>query len=102
MTSQATTQANTTHVRELVLFITNDGELYSKHVLSILANLKKKLAKGAYVEELALISWYALATEGAKKYAKEFGGNWQLFTVADRKEAAKELAECYDEQLREA
>ena len=91
-------------VRDLVLFIENDGNLYRQRTLPIIDNLKKKIAKGIYDETKALILWGYLADDGAKRYDKELGsgrGSMTMFNKAEREEAAKELARYYDEHIHE-
>lgn len=89
-------------IRELVIFIDNDGNLYRQMTQPIHKNLINKKAAGKYSSTLALKAFENLATEGAKRYAKEVGGHlagWnQMFTVADRKEAAKELRDSFEEE----
>lgn len=85
--------------RELALFIINNATLY-KQAQEVMKSLRKKIKAGKYEAEKALILWQHHAEAGAKAYAKEFGGVWHtLFSVADRKEAAKEIAEHYQEEL---
>jgi hypothetical protein len=92
----------TTESRELTIWIENDGNLYRRQTLPIIKNLQKKIAKGTYDPKKALILWKHLADSGAISYAKEFGGVYhEMFSVADRKAAAIELAASYDEHLKE-
>jgi hypothetical protein len=92
----------TTESRELAVYIENNGNLYRQQTTPIIKNLKRKIAKGVYDATKALILWKHLADSGAKLYVKEFGGKWdEIFSVADRKLAAKELAEYYTEELHE-
>lgn len=90
-------------VRELVLTITNDGDLYRQQVQPILANLRKKVKKGTYQPELALKLWMYLADSGAKKYAQEHGSPgfpWhKMFPTSVRRQVAKELQDSYEEEL---
>lgn len=88
---------NKDNVRELVLYITNDADLYRQRITPIVKNLQKHLAKGRYNATEAQKSWKRLADEGAKKYNKEFGSGEQIFSVADRKQAALDLADEYEE-----
>ncbi len=93
-----------TEVTELVLYITNDSVLYRQQAQPIIANLRKKIAKGTYDAAKAVKLWGYLANSGAQKYTKEYGGSgngsYGSFSAADRREAAKELAESYEEELR--
>lgn len=90
-------------VRELVLYTTNDGDLYRQQVQPILANLRKKIKKGTYQPELALKLWMYLADSGAKKYAQEHGSPgfpWhKMFPTSVRRQVAKELQDSYEEEL---
>jgi len=79
---------------ELKLFIDNDGDLYRQQTTSITKNLQRKLAKGVFDKEKSKKLWMYLVESGAKKYAKEFGGEWhKIFSMADRKAVAAELAD---------
>lgn len=87
---------------ELAIYAINNADLYRQRTQPILKNLKLKIAKGKYDAALALKLWKYAADDAAQRYAKEFGGVWhKLFSVADRKEAAKEIADHYAEELRE-
>ncbi len=92
-------------VRELVLFIDNDGDLYRQMTTPIMKNLAKKMLKGTYNHELAVKGWGHLANAGAKKYTQEFGtpgpnGSYGNFDVATRKAAAAELAEAFESAVK--
>ncbi len=95
-----------TEVRELVLYITNDGDLYRRQAQPIIKNLQKKIAKGTYDAGKAVKLWGYLADAGAQKYTKEFDaqpglhGSYGAFSAADRRAAAKDLQESYEEELR--
>lgn len=94
-----------TETRELALYIENNGDLYRRQTIPIIKNLQRKIAKGTYDPAKALILWKHLADSGAQMYAKEFGGpgdKWSaMFSVADRKTAAAELADYYEEHVKE-
>jgi len=81
---------------ELKVFIDNDGQLYRQMTTSIHKNLVTKIAKGVYDKTLAEKAWGHLVEAGAKKYAKDAGSGaaWHtMFSVADRREVARELNE---------
>lgn len=83
--------------QELVLYIENDGDLYRQQNVPILRNLANKAAQGKYDHQKAIKLWMYLMDNGAKKYAKEFGGTWNtMFPVAARKEAAKVFADDFE------
>ena len=89
-------------VRELVLYITNDSDLYHRWVEPIIANLRKKVKRGVYNPELAVKLWKRLADEGAKKYDKELNdgpGRVDWLNVPTRVAIAKELCDHYQEQV---
>jgi hypothetical protein len=84
---------------ELELFIDNDGDLYRQQTTPIIKNLATKMAKGQYDHAKAVKLWGYLMEAGAKKYAKEFGGTWNLmFSVATRKECAERFAKAFEAQ----
>lgn len=84
--------------QELVLFIENDGDLYRQQNQPILRNLANKAAQGKYEHTKALKLWMYLMDNGAKKYAKKFGGGewYKMFSVAARREAAKVFADDFE------
>jgi hypothetical protein len=77
---------------ELCVFTENDGQIYHSQTLSILKNLATKKARGDYDREGAVKLFMYLAESGARKYARESGGDesqWHdMFPVAVRKIAA--------------
>lgn len=90
---------NTIESRELALYAINDAEIYNRSVF-VIESLQKKIKAGKYDADKALIAWGYVAEAAAKKYAKEFGGVWHsVFSVADRKLAAKEIAEHYESEV---
>ncbi len=92
--------------RELELFIVNDGDLYRQNIGPVVKNLAKKMAKGTYKHDLAVKLWLYTAGFGAQKYTKEHGGSgngsYGSFSPADRKAVAKELADYYLDEVKEA
>lgn len=93
---------NVETVRELVLFATNDGDIYRSQTTSIIKSLAKKMKRGVYDHEKATKAFEYMADTAAKKYFKEFcmGGNWYtIFPKAERTATAKELADYYIEEI---
>ena len=87
--------------QELKLFTENDGDLYHHQTTSILKNLATKKANGKYDHNLAAKLFMYLAESGAKKYAKEFGGVWNLmFPVTVRKEVADEWRDEFEDEYK--
>ena len=87
-------------VDELVLYISNDGQLYQSRVIPIVKNLHKKVQKGVYNPELAVKLWKYLADAGAQKYGKEFDMQGAI-SVATRVEVAKKLRDEYEELVQQ-
>ncbi len=92
---------------ELAMYIVNDGDLYRQNISMVIKNLAKKIKKGTYDPQKALKLWQYSAQWGAQKYTKEFRiagthGSYGMFSPSDRKDAAKQLAEHYEDELREA
>ena len=89
--------ADTEYAREIALFAVNTESLYRQRALPIIANLRKKIAKGTYDAALALKAWQYLADDAAKLYAKEYG--CPIVNKATRIAAAAEIAEYYADDL---
>lgn len=92
-------EADEPMARELFWFIVNDGDLYRRQTTPIIANLKKKIAKGVFDRDKAVKMFEYLAKSGAEKYAKENGMFVSDFTPATRKMVAKKLEEKYREEV---
>lgn len=84
-------------VRELQLFIDNDGRLHNSQYIPIIKNLSAKKARNVYDHALSQKLWMYLVEAGAKKYAQEYGGSdsvWhEMFPKNVRLAVAKELAD---------
>jgi hypothetical protein len=85
-------------VRELGLYIENDGELYRRQTEPIEKNLLLKAKRGKYDPKKAPKLWGYLVESGAKKYAKEFGGGkWNdMFPKRDRDELSRQAARAFE------
>ena len=97
----------TPEANELVTYAVNESNLYRNVQEAILKNLRKKIAKGVYDADKALILWKYHADHAAQLYTKEYkafgpNGSYGIFTPAQRKEAAASLADHYNEELMEA
>jgi len=91
----------TDEARELLLYIENDGDLYRQQFTPILKNLTAKKARGIYEHDKAVKLFLYLVESGAKKYAKEFGGTWNLmFSIPARKSVAESLTESFEVEYR--
>jgi hypothetical protein len=89
-------------IRELVLYIENDGQLYQQQGEPIMRNLTKKWDKGVYDHDKAKTLWKYYADTGAKKYGKEHGASdgFKMFPPAVRRAVASELADGWHEELK--
>lgn len=88
--------------RELALYAINNDDLYRTRTTLIIRNLARKQAANRFDRDLAVKAFGHAATDAAKRYAAEFGGNWSaLFKPADRKLAAEEMLDHYAEQIEE-
>lgn len=94
-------QTQSQESRELELYSTNDGDLYSQQLVHIYRNLSKKYKKGTYDHSKAPNLFKYFTDRAAKKYCKEFGGTWhQIFTPEVRRETAQVLADYWYEELK--
>ena len=76
--------------------------LYHSRTVPIIDNLRKKIKKGVYDKEKALVLWEHLAEDAAKVWDKKWGtgqGSLKMFSKATRRKAAEKLADRYEENL---
>lgn len=87
--------------RELALYIENDFNLYTQYIVPYIQCLHKKREKGTYDPEKALPGWERIATEGAKKYERDFLSvrYYYVFNRATREEAARCLQGFFLDQV---
>lgn len=79
---------------DLALFAENDHELYDMVIKPTFDSLQRKLKRGIYDKDKALIAWEHVIDEAAKAYDRQLGskrGTMTMFNKATRKEAAKIL-----------
>ena len=79
---------------DLALFAENDVELYNTIIKPTFDSLQRKLKRGIYDKNKALIAWEHVIDEAAKAYDRQLGskrGTMTMFNKATRKEAAKIL-----------
>ena len=82
----------TTESRELLLYATNDGELYRQMITPVVNNLRRTASKGWYDSEKAVDAYYRIACEASKRYNRDFGYS---FSVTDRFTAAVDMEKFY-------
>ena len=76
-------------VEELLLCIYNESRVYEQYK-AIVANLKKKSAKGVYDKEKAAKAWLHWVNAFSKIYAKDFGyPGMTAIKACDRIECAR-------------
>lgn len=88
--------------RELVLYMVNDGTLYTQVITPIISNLKKKYKAGKLDNLKAIDAFYYAAQAGAKKYCKDFAhieDAPHIFDVTCRYTAAAELFDYYTDEI---
>jgi hypothetical protein len=87
-------------IRELGLFIENDGDLYRQQQTPIEKNLRLKGMKGKYDPKKAPKLWSYLVESGAKKYHKQFGSPgvpWnKMFPKPERDELSRQAARAFE------
>ena len=89
-------------IRELELYIENNGDLYSMQYAPIMKNLTRKWDKGIYDHDKAKTLFKYLADTGAKMYGKEHSNNdgYKIFSPAVRRAVASNLADNWHEELK--
>lgn len=97
------TNYNRITVNELILTTINHRDIYHSTIKPTIRRLAKKMVKGTYDHDKALKVFYNIAIEGARSYHDihgSWGSKWyQIFTVADRKQAAKEMLAYYMDEI---
>ncbi len=95
--------SGTDDVEDLVLYISNDGDLYRNRTMPIINNLRRKYKKGQYDPELAVKAFMYLVDDGVRKYDKELlSGQGRLFLNKEtRTEIATQLRDRYEEEITE-
>ena len=83
-------EANDPHaVRDLELYILNNGDIHRQRIQPIIKNYKKKMAKGNFDDTLAIKGFMVAVADGIKAYSKDFGT--LKMSKADRQAVAKKL-----------
>lgn len=87
--------------RELALYARNHSLLNAQRAQPIIRALALKLRKGTYDPAKAVVAWGYLAEAAAREFSD--GRDWsRMFDAPTRRLAARELADYYDEAVREA
>lgn len=82
---------------ELRLFIDNDADLYRQQFTPMVRNLMTKIGQGRYDRTLAVQLFMYLVDAGAKKYAAENGGTWNLlFPKKVREQVATAMRDTFE------
>jgi phage FluMu protein Com len=86
--------------RELKLYIEQDRDLYRQQIVPIIKNVQRKMKSGKYDHAQAPKLWLYLVDNGAKKYVKEFGGDFKRDWPKDlRMSIANEFANEYKAEI---
>lgn len=92
-----TTELDTHAVTELVLFVENDYEIYSRWLVPTLKNYERKIRAGKFDRSLAVAGMARnVCAAAGRHYWAQFGGSgrWnQTFPLAVREAAAGELVD---------
>lgn len=88
-------------VRELFLFIENDGNTYRQRVKPIIQNLGRKMKNGSYDPELAVKGFLYAVEHGIKEYIKQFGDLGKV-SKEDKVEIARQLLDSYMDEIEDA
>ena len=88
-------------IRELGLYITNNGDMYRQRIQPIIKNMRRKMAKGVYDEKLAAKGFMHAVTDGIKRYNKEFGAGSMKLSKSEKEEVASILLRDYQDEIRE-
>jgi hypothetical protein len=90
--------------KDLFYYAINNAQLMRQRIAAIIANLKKKVAKGQYDSELAVKAWKFAADDAAQRYTKEFDSDnrttYGIFTVPMRTETAKLLRDHFEDEVK--
>lgn len=84
---------------ELFLFTVTDALMYCQCITPVIKNLHKKFLKGTYDAEKAIVAFYHVATNAAKKYNQTFPSSEYIFSVTVRWTVAKLLIDLYEEDI---
>ena len=88
-------------VDELTLIMENDGDLYRMSITPVINNLKKKLKRGIFDEELAKKAFLNAVNLFLSQpmFIKQYGYTKQTVNVPTRKEVASNLLDDYMEEI---
>lgn len=89
--------ANETEVRELQLYVENDGDIYRQRLVPIYKNLIRKKQKKMYKHTLAVKLMKYAVDEGNRKYKKEYGYS---FTPSVRYKVASNMVKHFENEYK--
>ena len=100
---KATTQADTAQAHDLVLCITNDGDIYRQSTTPIINNLKRHIKRNQYDQLQAVQSFYncIVFALGSRTFNRYTSYDKHLVDVPTRYMAAVELLEYYQDEINE-
>ena len=88
-------------IRELGLYIANNGDMYRQRIQPIIKNMRRKMSKGIYDEKLAAKGFMHAVTDGIKRYNKEYGAGAMKLSKGEKEEVALILLRDYQDEIRE-
>ena len=100
---RAATQADTAQAYDLVLCITNDGDLYRQTITPNIKNIRKFIQRGTYDTAQAVQAFYNVVINalGSRNFTRYTSYDKALVDVPTRYAAAVELLEYYQDEINE-
>lgn len=93
--------AESMEARELYLYADNNADVYFRVILPVMKNLYRYVKRGNFDREKAVDAFYPAADFAARKYCRDFGGNFSaVFDVTARFSAACMLFDRYAENIK--
>jgi hypothetical protein len=87
-------------INNLVLFITNDGDMYRRYLVPTYETNLKRMARGKYSKAKAQKAFEQIVEAGGRKYAREFGVSTHAVYRNQKSKvkpaAAKELRQLFE------
>ena len=91
-------------VRDIELYIENEGTVYVRSITPLIRNYARKMSKGKFDREKAIKGFIPVVVDGMKEYKKDFCSSdfpwYKLMTVPERKICAECLLDYFMEQIK--
>lgn len=86
---------------ELYVYIINDRSIYDSAVKTTINNLKNKVKKGTYDENLAVKAFEYVVVAGLKKYRKDNPGEVEMYSAEEKENIAKQLVNRFEDEIKD-